>query len=467
MRPEETFRQRRREFLGFLAGGSFVTVAGCTDGPARGSVPTPSRVGSAISSADTPTDTPTDPSTDVSTDVSTDSVRLVPSHGDERDNFGVSVAVSDGTALVGAPWDETATGVESGAVYVFEREDRHWTERAVLTVDGQKGDTFGCSVALAGDTAVVGAPNASHPTLTPPDGEDYGGVPTGLAYVFDRAGGEWDRTATLAAADADTGDRFGDSVALGADTALLGAPSDEDPNGSGAGTAYVFDRSDGKWTQQAKLAAADGDTGDGFGGSVALGDDRALVGAPTDDASTGKDSGGAYVFDRTKSGWARGAKLAAPDGDSGDEFGHSVAVENTTAIVGAVGDEAPTGSTAGVAYVFERTANRWRVTDVLDPSTVDAADGFGVAVDLSGDRALVGAYGDELHEEFAGAAYAFERTGTAWTQRTTLGAEGGDHLDHFGWSVALEGQTSLVGAPTDEDPDGKRSGSAYVFDHRR
>lgn len=282
MRPEGPFRQRRREFLGFVAGGSFATVAGCTGGPARGTIPTPSRVGSVVSS----TDTPTDPSTDISTD----SVRLAPSHGDERDNFGVSVAVSDGTALVGAPRDE---------------------------------------------------------------------------------------------------------------------------------------------------------------------------------ASTGSDTGGAYVFDRTESGWTQRAKLVAPDGDSGDKFGRSVAVENTTALIGAVGDEAKTGSTAGVAYLFERTANRWTVTDVLDPSTVDAADGFGVAVDLSGGRALVGAYGDERHEEFAGAVYVFERTGTAWTQQTTLGAADGDHLDHFGWSVALEGHTALVGAPTDEDPDGKRSGSAYVFDRRR
>lgn len=442
MRREGTPHAQRRAVLRALAGGSLVTIAGCLDDRSGQPTLTTDRVRTEA--------TPTA------------SAKLTPSGGDESDNFGVSVAISEDTALIGAPWDEASTGMEAGAVYVFERESSGWTERTKLAVSEEKGDLFGWSVALAGTTAVVGAPNAAHPTRTRTDEEPHRGLATGVAYVFERANGRWSQTATLAATDGDTGDRFGWAVALEADTALVGAKQDENPNGGGA--AYVFERTTSGWAQQAKVAAADGNTNDGFGWAVALGDSMALVGAPTAEDPNGSEAGAAYVFERATSGWAQQAKLAATDGDAGDKFGMAVALAGDTALIGAVGNDAPLGSTAGVAYVFERKHNRWIQTAVLNPTTVDAADAFGGTVELTGDTALVGAPSDEFNEELAGAVYVFERTTAAWVQQDTLVASDGDKLDSFGQAVALAGGTPLVGAPTDEDPDGKSAGSAYVFD---
>lgn len=156
----------------------------------------------------------------------------------------------------------------------------------------------------------------------------------------------------LAAEDGDADDGFGWTIALDGDTALIGASGDDDPNGKGAGAAYVFERSNGRWEQQAKFAAGDGDAEDGFGVSVALASETALVGAPFDEDPNGTKAGSAYVFERSTGGWEQQAKLAAEDGDSEDGFGTSVALTGRTGLVGAPGDDDPNGKYAGAAYVF-------------------------------------------------------------------------------------------------------------------
>jgi len=177
--------------------------------------------------------------------------------------------------------------------------------------------------------------------------------------VFTGDGGDWSQSAKLADDDGDSGDRFGDSAALSSDgtTALVGASEDEDPNGTEAGSAYVFTGDGDEWSQSAKFAAEDGAGGDFFGWSVALSSDgtTALIGAVFDDDPNGGDAGSAYVFTGDGGEWGQSAKLAADDGDSGDWFGWSVALssDGTTALVGAKTDEDPNGAEAGSAYVFE------------------------------------------------------------------------------------------------------------------
>jgi len=206
-------------------------------------------------------------------------------------------------------------------------------------------------VAMAGDgpTAIVGAP----------EDEDPNGTAAGSAYVFSRGDGTWSEEAKLSASDGDSDDLFGFSVAVSGDgsTALLGAPGDEDPNGTAAGSAYVFSRGDGTWIEGAKLSASDGDSDDLFGGSVAMAGDgsTALLGAPVDEEPNGDLAGSAYVFSRADGTWSEKAKLSASDGDSNDGFGFSVAVsgDGSTALLGAPADEEPNGTAAGSAYVFE------------------------------------------------------------------------------------------------------------------
>jgi hypothetical protein len=269
--------------------------------------------------------------------------KLTASDGAPNDYFGYSVAIAGETALVGAYFDVTATGANTGSAYVFVRSGTAWSQQAKLTAaDGAIADNFGKSVALAGDTALVGAP-----------GDDTaGGADAGSAYVFVRSGTAWSQQAKLTAADGAASDQLGGSVALTSDTALVGAERADTAGGANAGSAYVFVRSGTAWSQQAKLTAADGAASDRFGNSVALAGDTALVGAYQDDTAGGADAGSAYVFVRNGTAWSQQAKLTAADGAPGDLFGQSVALSGDTALVGAYLDDTAAGTDAGSAYVF-------------------------------------------------------------------------------------------------------------------
>ncbi|MFB6310674.1 MAG: FG-GAP repeat protein [Salinirussus sp.] len=219
----------------------------------------------------------------------------------------------------------------------------HWSQEAKrMARDSDGGDQFGDSVAIAGQTVLVGAPEQDDPH----------GPESGAAYVYTRAGGDWKRAAKLVPADGDEDDLFGNAVALSGETALIGASSEEAANGVNAGAAYVFTRSRGTWTQRAKLAADDGNGGDLFGYAVALDDGLVLVGAAFDEAPNGLQAGSAYVFSGSGPSWTQRGKLLAEDGDGGDFFGSSVALSDETVIIGAAADEDPNGFEAGAAYIY-------------------------------------------------------------------------------------------------------------------
>ena len=186
-------------------------------------------------------------------------------------------------------------------------------ETKLLPDDGAMGDAFGFSVALSADTALVGAIH-----------NDDHGISSGSAYVFTRSGTTWTEQAKLLPGDGSPGDRFGGSVALDGDTAVINALAND--NGHHSGAAYAFVRVDGHWTEQAKLQPTDGAGGDIFGCSIALDQDTVLIGAYKDD-DHGTDSGSAYVFTRAGDLWMEQAKLLPDDGARGDNFGVSVALD--------------------------------------------------------------------------------------------------------------------------------------------
>jgi hypothetical protein len=254
--------------------------------------------------------------------------------------FGESVSLDEDTALIGRPEHMGATG----SAYVFTRSGSTWTQAAkLLGSAGAAADHFGCSVSLEGDTALIGA-----------SGDDDYGDSSGSAYVFTRMGTTWAQTAELHASDADGGDYFGRSVSLDGDTALIGARGDDD-KGDNSGSVYVFTRTGTTWTQAAKLLASDGTAGDGFGGSVFLDGDTALIGAGSDDEN-GDYSGSAYVFTRSGTTWTETAKLLASDGATGDHFGGSVSVDDGTALIGAAYEDTPNSDYLGAAYVFTQVS---------------------------------------------------------------------------------------------------------------
>jgi FG-GAP repeat len=378
-------------------------------------------------------------------------------------------------------------------------------ELAKLTAsDAAAGDIFGYSVAVSGDTAVVGAylddhsnklnPGsayvfvrtggvwtqqarliASEPTQSDFFGysvaisgdtvvvgalqADEYGTNAGLAYVFVRAGGVWTHQATLVASDTSLDDFFGASVAISGDTTVVGSYAD---------SVYVFVRTGGVWTQQQKLIASDAVPGDSFGLSVAFEGDTMVISAPQDDHTSLNNPGSAYVFVRTgppgSEVWTEQAKLTASDAGAGDKFGDSVSVSGDTVVVGVKGNDHSGWSNAGAAYVYVRAGGVWTQQQKLTASDAATIDFFGNSVALAGDTAMIGAFEDDHAGGIsAGSVYIFVRSGGLWTQQAKLTSSDAAESDNFGASVALDGDTVLIGAYRDDDA-GSQSGSAYVFD---
>ena len=374
--------------------------------------------------------------------------KLIASDGGPYDDFGYSVAVDGDTALIGARVSgDGGFAVRTGLAYVFTRTAGVWTEQAKLTASNVVSDFFfGLSVAVEGDTALIGA-----------CGRD-----TCSAYVFTRSAGVWKEQAKLTASDGSRDDDFGLSVAIDGDIALIGAHYDDD-NGDDSGSVYVFTRSAGIWTEQAKLTASDAAPFDNFGEGVALDGETALIGATGDD-DNGSRSGSVYVFTHSAGVWKEQAKLTTSDGSRDDDLGRSVALDGDTALLGVQFDD-DNGISSGSAYVFTRRAGVWAQQAKITQNDAVRLAGFGKSVALDGDTALIGASDGNIFTGNNDSAYIFTRNAGAWTQQAKLNASDsiGDKL--FGGSVALDGDTALVGSRYgyDVDNDIVSGGAVYVF----
>ena len=392
--------------------------------------------------------------------------KLTASDAQGGDELGVSVAVSGDTAVVGAHLEDPGPG-NAGAAYVFSRDQGgagNWGQVTKLTAsDAQGGDEFGVSVAVSGDTAVVGAYL-----------EDPGPVNAGAAYVFSRdqgGTGNWGQVAKLTASDAEFRDHFGFSVAVSGGTAVVGAYFEDAGGVNNAGAAYIFRRDQGgtdNWGQVAKLTASDPESDDWFGWSVAVSGDTVVVGAWPKSEGGSTNAGAAYVFSRDQGGadnWGEVTKLTASDAEAFDRFGFSVAVSGGTAVVGAFLEDTG-GFFAGAAYVFRRDqggAGNWGQVAKLTASDADG-DQFGWSVAVSGDTVVVGAHLEGAGGTEAGAAYIFERDqggAGAWGEVGKLTASDAEAFDRFGQSVAVSGGTAVVGAHL-EDEGGTDAGAAYI-----
>jgi hypothetical protein len=371
------------------------------------------------------------------------------------DRFGISAGISGDYAIVGANtnddggWDFSS----SGSAYIFHRTavTNTWDAGTkILAPDIAKGDQFGDSVAISGDYAIVGA------TLN-----DDGASSSGSAYIFRRTGtNTWDAGTKILAPDAAGGDRFGHSVGISGDYAIVGATYNDD-GGTDSGSAYIFRRTDiNTWDAGTKLTWG-GFGYDQFGFSVGISGDYAIVGANgTDDR--GSASGSAHIFRRTGTNtWDAGTKIRASDEAGGDFFGTSVAIDGDYAIVGADQNDDGGGS-SGSAYIFRRTGtNTWDAgTKILAP---DAAGGdfFGRSVAIDGNTAIVGADRNDDAGTSSGSAYIFRRTGTnTWDGGEKILASDDAAGDFFGYSVGISGNIAIVGAIAKNS----YTGSAYIYD---
>jgi hypothetical protein len=458
---------------------------------------------------------------------------LKSSNPGSSDWFGRSVAISGNTVVVGAENESSSSvGVNgndadnsslySGAAYVFVRTRVGWQHQAYLKASNTGADDrFGWSVAISGDTVVVGARYESSDAIgVNGDGSNDSSVRSGAAYVFTRSEDIWSQQAYLKATNADAYDSFGWSVAISGDTLAVGANyedsnaiivnGDETNNSlSNAGAIYVFTRTGTEWSQQAYLKASNAGSDDRLGTSVAISGETVVAGARGEDSNTtGVDSGGsnnsahnagaAYVFTRTGTQWSQQAYLKASNTGGDDGFGVSVGISGDTLVVGAnIEDSDSTGvdgdgtnnlaSNAGAAYVFARADGVWSQQAYLKASNAEANDQVGMSVAISGESVVLGARfedgnatgvdgGDEADNSVSnsGAAYVFIRKEGVWNQQAYLKASNTERDDDFGLYVAISGgvvvvtahiedsnATGVNGDETNNSVSG--SGAAYVF----
>ncbi len=368
--------------------------------------------------------------------------KIIGPSGGPNDHVGASVAISGDTAVVGAP-DDDITAPDQGSVYVFTRSGDTWTQQAKIVAEADQGDQFGYSVAIDGDTLVAGA-------FRDNIGNEFD---QGSAYVYARTGTTWNLQQKLTASDGAQDHWLGLSVAISGTTVLASAPA--------ANAVYVFTPIAGTWRQQQKLIPNDTTQGMFFGGSVALDGDTAFVGAFG--ASSG--AGAAYVFKRIGGGWTQQQKLTAADGLPDDQFGFSVTLSGNTAAIGAPGDDNGAIGNQGSAYIFVRNAaGIWSPQAKVSPSSGDAEDFFGIAIALSGDFLAVGAAFDDVSTALnQGSVYVFSRESTTWTQRDKLIAVDGASNDTFGRAIAI-GPRHLLAGSTGADIGGDTDeGAVYAF----
>jgi uncharacterized membrane protein len=394
-------------------------------------------------------------------------------NAESADTFGISVAISGNTIVVGASNENSnqssilhagslptaATDDDSaalaGAAYVFVRSGTTWSAEAYLKAsNAEASDNFGASVAIDGDTIVVGASGedsnqgtislaGSFPTAA---GDNDAASAAGAAYVFTRSGTTWSQQAYLKACNAEGADSFGEVVAISGDTVVVGAKGEDggvsgvlnsgslptaagdSDSANGAGAAHVFVRSGTTWTQQAYLKSTNAAASDLFGYPVAISGDTIVVGAHLEDGNNtavinsatlpstatsnnlAPAAGAAYVFLRTGLTWSQQAYLKAPNTEASDEFGYAIAISGDTIVVGAHFEDGnqetisqaaalPTPATdndanasAGAAYVFVREAGVWSQNAYLKAPNPDANDRFASALAVSGSTIIAGAW---------------------------------------------------------------------------
>jgi hypothetical protein len=369
--------------------------------------------------------------------------------------FGFSMAVSGNTMVVGARHDAT-TAPTAGAAYVFVRNGTTWTQQAqLLASDGATSDEFGYSVAISGDTVVVGAFHAN-----------AGFDNNGAAYVFVRNGTTWTQQQKLTANDATASDEFGNAVAIEGDVIAVGAHFADLPSNSEAGSVYRFNRSGTVWTQvQRVVPIAPFIGGNHFGESLSASAGRLAIGASGDNTPF-TAAGAVYVFGDSSGSYGFHQKLTIGDGSNGDRFGNAVALDGDTLVGGAKEDTPIIGEPAhGSAYVFQFGGGAWSLQQKLTASDEAAFDRFGWSVAVSGNTVVVGAREDDTTAggPDAGSAYVFTRSGVTWTEIQKLAPTDTFNGDRFGSSVALSLGNPLVGAAEKQLSSPNGQGAVYAF----
>ena len=322
--------------------------------------------------------------------------KLVASDRNISSEFGENTKISGKTIAIGAPGDRNGIG----AVYIFEKTGKAWTEQAKVTAnDPMEFTFFADSIALSQDVLVSGA--------------DLGFVPgvgfPGAAYVFRRIGKSWTQEAKLIASDAVDGAGFGSGTAVvSGNTIAIGAAAAQR-----SGVVYIFNRQGGVWSEQFQLVPSSPEEEQKFGIDLGSSANALVVGAYSAATSGGVRTGAAYVFRRAGAAWEEEARLV-PSETTVRFFGVRVGISGSTIVAGAPFTDDFTNPDGGSAWVFQRSGNTWAMKAKLKAPDATARDNFGGYVAVDGTTILVGAEQADSSPTVSdneGAAYVFDLNG--------------------------------------------------------
>jgi FG-GAP repeat len=357
---------------------------------------------------------------------------LLESDSAPHDNYGIVVALSSDTAVIGVPF-ESSRIFNAGSAYVYRHSNGAWSlQQKLQASDSAPGDQYGWSIALQGGTLLIGARF-----------DDDRGFNSGSIYAYTLTDGIWVERQKFSAPDGAVNDQYGSAISLDGDLAFIGTPFDDD-NGFESGSVYIYERTAGLWAVERKITAHDGEPGDQFGWSVALSAGSALIGARFDDDEA-FNSGSAYLYNRTAQTWHMKQKFTASDAAVNDQFGWTVALDDKTAVIGARFND-DMGINSGSAYVYTLIDKVWSQHQKLTASDGESGNQYSWAIALDGDKLIIGAPFDNYDEALSGSCYVYSRSDHGWSEQQKLTANIEVLAARYGISVALEGDTTLIGA---------------------
>lgn len=382
-------------------------------------------------------------------------IKLSTKDKENSDFFGTSIAMEGDSIVIGAREEGRSQKRGNGSIYVFNKKNANWSQtQKIILADGKTLDYFGHSVAISKQVIAVGAYKR----------DNNGTTNNGAVYIFTYDNGTWSKSQELLANDKENHDAFGYSLAMQNDILVVGARGNNNNGMEDSGAVYVFTKDGDSWKQSQKLLAKDKKEYSYFGNSVAIDDEVIVVGADYESSDGVNRSGAVYVFTKNGNSWNQSQKLSASDKKEKDYFGFSVSIYNEIIVIGAKSGDSGNKNGNGVAYIFSRNSDSWSETQKLMANDMENADRFGAAVAIYGNTIIVGAdHKSDEGKASLGATYIFKKNGNDWQQTQKLLSTDRPSNAYFGFPILIDKEMMVVGARGDDENGKTLSGAIYVY----